>query len=148
MNVFIFAVIVRGVLSLAVIVGGVFAIFVGGKLYRSGVGVKKDGSAVEFPVGNAKARARMKTVGATVMITSVLWAGISYLLAPSIKADLGRPPNDQVGIMSPGGSVSVGAPTSGSPSLGTGQVGSPGDAQDQGLVYFELSAPSAPPSEP
>ena len=65
-------------LSLFLIIGGFIALIIGNKLYRSGVGLNKDGSKVEYE----EVKIHLKTVGSVVMATSVAWGGLGYLAIP------------------------------------------------------------------
>ncbi len=62
-----------GVVSLFLVIGGVFAIWAGQNLFRQGVGLKKEGSALEAENSLFKIKVTASTVGGTLMLTAWLW---------------------------------------------------------------------------
>lgn len=84
------ALLVRGVLALLLIVGGIVALFLGNKLYRDGIGLAPDGSVIKTSTGKFDIKLSLKTVGSVVMITSVAWGFFGYLTSPELR----RSPTD------------------------------------------------------
>lgn len=78
-------IILKFVLALLLIAGGVLALFFGKNLYLRGVGLQHDGTTVDFK----KIKASLKTVGSVVMGTSVAWGFLGYLASPSLKTGQG-----------------------------------------------------------
>ena len=73
--------IVKCVIALMLIGGGVYALRLGFKLYMNGVGLSHDGTTIEHD----KAKASLKTVGSVVMTTSVAWGALGYFSSPGLK---------------------------------------------------------------
>jgi hypothetical protein len=67
-------------ISVLLIIGGCIALFIGRQLYSSGVGLTPDGTEVELK----KIKASLKTVGSTVMATSVAWGALAVWAAPTL----------------------------------------------------------------
>lgn len=76
----------RMVFSLLLALGGVSALFIGLHLYKVGLGLKKDSAKVKI----MNFEATSGSVGAVVMITSIVWALLSYKSLPIVtqKPDL------------------------------------------------------------
>jgi|GEM_PF-6454316 len=76
------AVISRSVLSFLLIAGGIYALWIGLKLYTSGTGLSPDGSTIEFN----KFKAGLKNTGSAVMLTAAAWGGLGYLASPDFES--------------------------------------------------------------
>ena len=68
--------------ALVIVGGGIYALKMGRQLYLKGIGLSPDGSVIETTRGPFKLKASLKNVGASVMLTSVVWAFIGYLALP------------------------------------------------------------------
>lgn len=77
---------VRGVITLAFIAGGMYALHIGYRLYMSGVGLKPDGTTADIRSATVKVRTGLKTVGSVLMATSIAWAFVAYLSRPDLHA--------------------------------------------------------------
>lgn|GEM_PF-2184527 len=89
-------IILRGFLSVFFVATGLTALIIGARLYRSGVGLAKDGTTVNIK----KIKGSLQTVGAVVMATSVAWGLFAYLSLPSYS-----------GSNTPGFLVNINSPT-------------------------------------
>ena len=78
---------IRGVIALSLIAGGVFALFIGRRLYLEGIGLAPEGTVIQTQGKRFNLKASLKTVGTVVMVTSVLWGFLGYLALPSLGSE-------------------------------------------------------------
>jgi len=78
-------ILIKGILAFLLIIGGIYALFIGRKLYLRGVGLAPDKSIIETDVGTFKLKASLRNIGAFVMLTSIAWGYIGYLASPTYK---------------------------------------------------------------
>lgn len=73
---------IRGLLSLALVAGGIYALHKGFQLYVGGVGLAEDGFRLRTSDQLGGVSVSLKRVGSVVMLTAVAWAFLGYLVMP------------------------------------------------------------------
>lgn len=88
----------KGLLSLALAGGGIYAIYGGIKLFLDGVGIVRDGTTVHIKRKELNIKVTASSVGALLFLTASAWGYIAYLALPSLHYD---PYGPVVGLLPP-----------------------------------------------
>lgn len=77
--------VLSGKIAIAILLaaGGIGALFLGYRLYRSGVGLREDGATIE----TKEAKFHLKTVGSVLMLTSFGWGWLCLSASPKYSID-------------------------------------------------------------
>ena len=77
----------RFVLSLALVVGGIVAIWFGYRLFATGAGTAQAIDKFDFKNNEVKISAAGMSVGAVLMLTSSVWSYFAYSSFPKLEAN-------------------------------------------------------------
>ena len=84
------ALVLRILVSLTLVGGGVFALWKGGALFASSRGPAPDGSTFDLKIGPVHFKSGSKTIGSVLMVTSSIWAIMAWASLPKMTAEPGR----------------------------------------------------------
>jgi hypothetical protein len=70
----------KGAGMVLLIIGGIYALYKGFRLYQEGAGVGKDNIILQF----GKLKATGRSVGSVVMVTAFAWGGLGVMISPNL----------------------------------------------------------------
>lgn len=82
MNELTIFILARSLLSVLFIIGGLYSLKKGFQLYINGVGLKEDSLHLSASSDKNSINLSLKRVGTVVMLTSIAWGTLAYLVMP------------------------------------------------------------------
>ena len=82
MNELTIFILARSLLSILFILGGLYSLKKGFQLYINGVGLKEDSFHLSASTDKSSINLSLKRVGTIVMLTSIAWGFLAYLVMP------------------------------------------------------------------